>query len=153
MGDRKAYISHLDYPSTVFTLKKGVNGLGLIFAVLFVTLAFVSIGCVSAATTYVNPGESIQAAVNAAQEGDTIIVRDDTYTENVNVNKQLTIRSGSGPGNCLVHAANADDHVFEITANYVTISGFTIRSTATGYYQVAGLYLFGAEHCEISVMS
>ena len=57
------------------------------FAVLFAMLAFVSIGCASAATHYVNPGESIQAAVNAANSGDTIIVRGGTYTENINVYK------------------------------------------------------------------
>ena len=37
----------------------------LALAVLFAMLAFVSIGCASGTTHYVNPGESIQAAVNA----------------------------------------------------------------------------------------
>jgi hypothetical protein len=42
------------------------KGKALIFAVLFATLAFVSIGCASAATHYVNPSES--AAVNTASD-------------------------------------------------------------------------------------
>ena len=71
-------------------------GKALIFAVLFAILAFLSIGCTSAATHYVNSGESIQAAVNAADPNDTIIVRDGTYTENVDVNKRLTIQSENG---------------------------------------------------------
>jgi len=59
----------------------------LLFAVL--TLTFISVGCASASTHYVNPGESIQAVVNAADPSDTIIVRDGIYIENVNVNKRL----------------------------------------------------------------
>jgi hypothetical protein len=40
---------------------------------------------------------TIQAAVDAVNAGDTIIVRDGTYTENVNVNKpHLTIQSENG---------------------------------------------------------
>ncbi|MGB3459162.1 MAG: hypothetical protein WBB08_07695 [Halobacteriota archaeon] len=64
----------------------------LVFAVLIATLAFLSFGSVSAAQQhYVNPGESIQGAIDNANTGDTIIVRDGTYTENINVYKQLTV--------------------------------------------------------------
>ena len=53
---------------------------------------------------------TIQEAVNAASPGSgyTIIVRDDTYIENVNVAKQLTIRSENGSANCIVQAADPD---------------------------------------------
>lgn len=62
-------------------------GKALIFTVvLFVTLAFVSIGCVSATLYTVFPigcdYNSILAAIDVADPGDTIIVRDDTYTKN-----------------------------------------------------------------------
>jgi parallel beta-helix repeat protein len=109
------------------------------FAVLFATLAFVSIGCASAATHYVDPGESIQAAVNAANSGDTIIVRDGTYTENINVYKRLTIFSENGSASTIVNAINSYDHVFEVTADWVDISGFTVMG-ATGYRK-AGIRL------------
>ena len=47
---------------------------------------------VNAATIYV-PDDygTIQDAVDNATAGDTIIVRDGTYTENVHVNKSLTM--------------------------------------------------------------
>jgi len=53
-------------------------------------------GTASAADVYVGTGETyttIQDAVTAATAGDTIIVRDGTYNENVDVGKELTIRS------------------------------------------------------------
>jgi|GEM_PF-1261920 len=112
----------------------------LVFAVLFAVLAFVSAECVSAATIYVNPGDSIQAAVNAADSGDTIIVRDGTYSENVDVNKRLTIKSENGSANCIVHAADPGGHVFDVNADHVSISGFTVEG-ATGLGYSAGLYI------------
>ena len=75
----------------------------------------------SAETTYVpDDYAKIQWAVDAAFAGDTIIVRDGTYTENVDVNKRLTIRSENGSANCIVQAAITVFPVFEVTADYVT---------------------------------
>ncbi|MDI6886974.1 MAG: pectinesterase family protein, partial [archaeon] len=78
--------------------------------------------CESAAI-YV-PDAKIQCAVDNASAGDTIIVRDGTYTENVDVDKPyLTIRSENGSDKMIVQAAN---HAFEITTN-VNISGFAAK--------------------------
>jgi parallel beta-helix repeat protein len=116
-------------------------GKALVFAVLFVTLAFLSIGCASAATHYVNPGESIQAAIDNATIGDTIIVRDGTYNENVDVNKRLTIRSENGSDFTIVQAANSNDHLFEVTVDYVNISGFTVDGAKGAEWSKSGIYL------------
>ena len=92
---------------------------------------------------------TIQAAVDATSPGDTIIVRDGTYTENVNVSKRnITIKSENGAEKTIVQAANPDDHVFEVTADYVNISGFTVKE-ATGD-QRAGIYLDDVSYCNIS---
>ena len=74
----------------------------------------------------------IQWAVDNATAGSTIIVRDGTYSENVNMNKRLTIRSENGSANCIIQAKNPGDHVFEVTADYVNISGFTVIDGAPG---------------------
>ena len=122
----------------------------LIFAVLFATLAFVSVGCASATIIHVPEGgnQTIQQAVNNAIAGDTIIVRDGTYVENINVCKRLTIQSENGSANCIVHAANPNKHVFNVSADYVNVSGFTVEN-ATGKGK-NGIYIRGVNHCNIS---
>jgi parallel beta-helix repeat protein len=92
--------------------------------------------------------ETIQWAVDNATAGDTIIVHDRTYNENVDIIKQLTIRSANGSANCIVNASTPNDHVFGVTANYVNISGFTVTG-ATGNW-IAGIYLNTVSHCNIS---
>jgi uncharacterized repeat protein (TIGR01451 family) len=95
-----------------------------------------------------NPWRTIQHAVNTIIEGDTIIVRDGTYTENVYVNKpHLTIRSENGAETTIVQAANPDYDVFGVSADYVNISGFTVEG-ATG---AAGIILNNnVRYCTIS---
>jgi parallel beta-helix repeat protein len=93
----------------------------------------------------------IQWAVDNATDGDTIIVRDGTYMENVDVNKSLIIKSENGTEATSVQAADSNDHVFEVTADYVNISGFTVEGA--GYYLKgwkSGIYLNNADHCNIS---
>nr|AAU83887.1 cell surface protein [uncultured archaeon GZfos34H9] len=95
----------------------------------------------------------IQWAVDNAIAGDTIIVRGGTYNENVKVNKRLTIRSNSGPAHTTVVAEKTNAHVFEVTANYVSIKGFTVKNAIgkneAGLHIYAGLYIH-ADHCNIT---
>jgi parallel beta-helix repeat protein len=72
----------------------------------------------------------------------------------VNVYKSLTIKSASGnPEDVIVQAANPDDHVFEVTADYVNISGFTAKGATVeppySSYAPAGIYLYYVDHCNI----
>nr|MDO8083115.1 right-handed parallel beta-helix repeat-containing protein [Candidatus Freyarchaeota archaeon] len=90
---------------------------------------------------------TIQAAVNAASNGDIIIVRDGTYTENVDVNKSLIIKSENGAEATIVQAANQKDNAFEVTADYVNISGFTVKGASVN---VAGICLSNVKYCKIS---
>jgi len=122
---------------------------------MLVILAFTVFAApVSAGDLHVGLGQTyttIQSAVNAASEYDTIIVHDNgtypDYEENVEIVvgvNNLTIKEAVG-NNVTVKAANASDHVFEVTANYVNISGFTVRD---GF---AGIYLGNnITHCNIS---
>lgn len=83
----------------------------------------------------------IGQALNAVSAGGTIIVYPGTYTENLDVAKgQLTIKSQNGADSTTIQALNSNDHVFEIKAAGVKISGFTIRG-ATGNDK-AGVYSY-----------
>ncbi|WP_167879313.1 NosD domain-containing protein [Methanococcoides vulcani] len=85
---------------------------------------------------------TIQAAIDDSGtfDGHTIVVDKGIYTENVDVNKELTIISESGnPDDTHVQANNSSVHVFNVTADRVTISGFDIKGAiAPGK---AGIYL------------
>ena len=88
----------------------------------------------SSATIYVPDGYStIQEAVDAASAGDTIVVRDGTYNENIKVNKHLTIRSENGSDSTVVQAATSNSDVFTVSTDYVNINGFTVKG-ANGCY-------------------
>lgn len=92
---------------------------------------------------------TIQEAINNANEGDTIFVRNGTYFEHVVVNKHLkligeernsTIIDGTGSGTTLL-----------VTADNVTVSGFTIRHSG-GQYGIpdGGIYLVSASNCLVT---
>ena len=89
----------------------------------------------------------IQTAVDAAGEGDAIYIYGGNYTENVDVDKPRLTLEGEGADVVTVTAASSSDHVFNVTANYVNISGFTATG-ATGY-PMAAIYLYNANHCNI----
>ena len=121
---------------------------------VFVVSAFAMFTSVaSAAELHVGPGQTystIQSAVNAASAGDTIIVHDGTYNENVDVDvAHLTIQSQNGSANCIVQGT-LDDHVFYIGYNkdYVNLSGFTIKGAAGS--TKAGIYPDHGDYCNIS---
>jgi len=140
-------------------MRKGVKAWGLIVVlVIFTSVCAVLVSAdssfdgkrtLSSNLIYVPDNyTTIQQAVNLATPGDTIIVRDGTYPENVDVYKTVTIQSENGSAKCIVEAANSNDHVFEVTADYVNIGGFTVTE-ATGNGR-SGIYLNGVAHCNIS---
>ena len=94
---------------------------------------------------------SIQAAIDAANPGDTIFVFNGTYYENVWVNKQITLM-GEGADVVTVQPASASWNVFVVSADYVNLSGFNVEgapgSGATG--APVGILLTNVVHCVIS---
>jgi len=89
----------------------------------------------------------IQTAVDNATAGGSVFVWNGSYSENVDVNKTLTLE-GEGADVVTVTAADSGDHVFDVTADYVNISGFAVRGATD--YGMAGIYLDNANYCNIS---
>lgn len=73
---------------------------------------------------------TIRAAVNAARDGDRIVVKAGSYNENVVVNKSVSLVSEAGAGATTVTAASSNSPVFRVDADNVTISGFCIGSVS-----------------------
>ena len=69
-------------------------------------------GIGAAAEVYVQPGDSIQTALDNAVSGDVIILKPGIYTENIIVAKDdLTIQSESGnPDDTIITAKSSDNH-------------------------------------------
>ena len=108
--------------------------INLVFILAIACALFVCASGASATTYYV-PDEftKIQWAVDNASAGDTIIVRDGTYNENVEVDKQLTIKSENGSAYCIVNGSWWLD-VFTLKADGIRIEGFTITGGRRGIY-------------------
>ncbi len=77
---------------------------------------------------------TIQAAINAATNSDTVWVADGIYTDTGNENltwskKKITVRSENGPNNCIIDCQNSGrGFSFSNAGDCGTISGFTIRN-------------------------
>lgn len=71
---------------------------------------------------------TIQSAINAASNGDVIFVSPGIYYENLDVNKSIGLL-GIDAENTIINGGRKGN-VVNITANYVGISGFTIRNSS-----------------------
>ncbi|MCX8043458.1 MAG: right-handed parallel beta-helix repeat-containing protein [Desulfobacterota bacterium] len=83
------------------------------------------------ATIYVNSGQSIQQAINAAQNGDTIVVYAGVYSETINFKgKQITVTSAQGPSATIIDG-NGISTVITFNSGEdrrTLLEGFTIRN-------------------------
>jgi len=82
---------------------------------------------------------TIQAAINAATAGDTILVASGTYYENLVIAKSLTLR-GAGSDVTIIDGGGTGTGV-KIAADSVNMSGFMIRNSGDGVhlYQCNGV--------------
>lgn len=122
------------------------------FEISLIIFLFVAFTVAASAEEIYVPDDkgTISEAVNAANPGDSIIVRDGIYTENVLVDKTLTIRSENGSTSTIVKAPiTFDDYIFNVEEDYVNISGFTVTSS-NGILGYSGIHLLNANNCNIS---
>ncbi|MEU5974921.1 right-handed parallel beta-helix repeat-containing protein [Streptomyces sp. NPDC047315] len=100
----------------------------------------------------VQPGESVQAAVDAAKPGDVVVLAPGTYRESVQITtSDITLR-GAGPGTVIAPPADAErrraEHACAKGGNGICVigtkdarvSGVTIRSLTVSGFAKGGLW-------------
>jgi parallel beta-helix repeat protein len=73
---------------------------------------------------------TINSAINASKDGDTITVGPGTYREDVKVTKAVTI-TGAGAGTTVIAAASRNQHSLTFSTSGATVTGFTITNFYT----------------------
>ena len=88
----------------------------------------------AAASTITVPTDypTIQLAIDAASDGDVILVLPGTYNENIFVDKSVSIIGLEGYTNTTINSTDTSLPVVEITASDVLIKGFTIEGWTDG---------------------
>ncbi len=104
----------------------------------------------SGSTIRVGPTQTyttIQAAINAASPGDTILVDPGTYYEQVTINKSLSVTSTGGAGQTFINAsglsaeAGSDFYLVLINApGNVSFEGFTVKMVSNDAYDRFGIF-------------
>jgi parallel beta-helix repeat protein len=132
-----------------------------IVAFLLVSLillpAIATVKPAQASRTLTVPGSysTIQQAIDAAEDGDTILVRKGTYNEQLVINKQVVL-NGEDKTNTIIASANSGAIIL-VSHDNVEVTGFTVRHDGVGrgypYWGwssgKAALHLLNVEHCNI----
>lgn len=82
---------------------------------------------------------TIQSAINAAYDGDKILVSSGTYYENLVVNKSLSL-VGQDKRSTIIDGS-LTGNVLDITACNVEVTGFTIRRSGTTWQIGSGIFV------------
>jgi len=105
---------HMKHPLRGFTAATA--------AVVFLVFA----GSAAAATHHVHPGQSIQAAIDQAKPGDTIVVDPGVYSENLTITKDKLKLEGAGMGETILQPGVVHPSVCVDPSDPSTVNGICV---------------------------
>lgn len=123
-----------------------------VFFAITALLALLSLSLSSAKKVFtVSPGESIQAAIELAQPGDTVELKDGEYTEDLvtvrdgEPDKRITLSGGRG---AVLKGTGKESRLFQIHHSYTTVDGFVLdgkigKGDKAEHYVDKGIYAHG----------
>ena len=141
-------------------MRKRIAVVTLVLVFLAAIFAFAFLPVKAEARTIVVPDDysTIQAAINMASAGDTVFVRKGYYTENLVINRSISV-VGEDRNQTIIDARQTDGHVVFITdAPHVKFANFTlgnsrrseIRFSGSGIEAIDGIRIgFAADHTSI----
>jgi nitrous oxidase accessory protein len=99
---------------------------------------------------------TIQEAVDAASNGDTVLVYSGTYFEHVSVNKTILL-IGENPFDTIINAQASPPYLgylyaVLLKADNITVSNLAVCNSMTGfasYYEGGGIYLHSSHGCHV----
>lgn len=115
------------------------------FSTVIFVFTFLEIvaGIPEAATIHVpDQYKTIHEAVENALPGDTVLVMEGRYHENVLIANAITVKSDKGPNLTVVNALDISEPVFKVlNADGAAVAGFTANGSG-----VAGIYFHNADN-------
>jgi predicted outer membrane repeat protein len=109
---------------------------GLVLAGLLVIALVVMVAPVWATRVTLNPGDSIQGAMNNASAGDAIVLNPGTYNQNgITVSKEITLEAntsaGGSPANTIIDAQGK--WMFSSNSNSFVVDNLSLKNGCGGY--------------------
>ena len=121
------------------------HGKGLFILLILTSLIVSAAGTVTAVGTIKNEdtGETFGTIQNAidhtnTDNGDTIIVNSGKYVENININKEITLKGNNTGGGAPIINGNQDASTVVINTDNVEVTGFKITNSSFSHN---GIYI------------
>lgn len=86
------------------------------------------------------PFTTLQAAINAANDGDTIKVLPGTYSEDLTINRSVTITT-KNPVSTFITSKTRGAYLVDITSSNVSFEGFTLEDNSTTSHRKAVIHI------------
>ncbi len=121
----------------------------LLFILFSISVFFVITSEVRGDTIYVDSGESIQDAIDEANNSDTIQINSSTYEENIKINKEI-ILTGQNKENTIIIGSNPNIDTITVSSSNVEISNLKIKTHPSASSNLAAIYIKNSDYCTVS---